>query len=117
MPAQVGLYVMPNPGCIAQIEQDSGGMAGRITRIIRSDGVVEIEGLLKGDTSDSQACRNDGDGRELVFVEWAFDGLEKGELEQAQRLTLQIVRFTCLQTYAHHAKTQVDTKCQTGGNS
>jgi len=81
VPAQVGLYVMPNPGCISQIEQDSGGMAGRITRIIRGDGEVEREGLLKEGASDSQSCGNDGDGRELVFVEWALDGLEKGELE------------------------------------
>jgi hypothetical protein len=86
VPAEVGLYVMPNPGCAKQIAEDAGGMAGRITRIIRGDGSVESEHEMAEVTNDTANRQEEGtegssgDGSVTLFVEWASDGLEKGDV-------------------------------------
>lgn len=86
IPAEVGVYVMPNPGCARQVEEDAKGMAGRITKIIREDGSVESEQTVQAATNDAQKCQNEGlegcsrTGNVILFVEWAADGIEKGEL-------------------------------------
>ena len=79
----MGQYVVPNRGCPPEIEEDAMGMAGRITRVIRSDGTVETDS--KEQTNVEASCasaehvdRTAGDGREIVFVRWAADGVERG---------------------------------------
>ena len=89
MDAAVGQYVMPNTGS-PEIEKDSGGLAGLITKIIRANGIVEeaeatknkqktldtLEATVKG--SHAEAGVLSGDDKDVVFVTWAVDGFEKG---------------------------------------
>ena len=89
--AALGQYVMPNLGCPKDVEEAAGGglrmLAGRITRIIRSDGSVERENADQEaaweETSNSddawmQMHKDMFPGREVIFVEWAIDGCERG---------------------------------------
>ena len=83
LPALVGQYVVPNHGCPPEIEEDAAGMAGCITRIIRSDGRVEtdikehMDAETNCETADG-AERMAGGGRDIVFVRWSVDGVERG---------------------------------------
>ena len=92
VPAEIGLYVMPNPGCAKQIAEDSGGMAGRITRIIRGDGSVESEHAMAEMPNDMANRQQEGtegssgDGLVTLFVEWASDGMEKGDVVSPNNL-------------------------------
>jgi hypothetical protein len=75
--AVLGQYVVPNRSCDPQIEKDSGGLAGRISRIIRCDGSIESasnEAVEIGGTRQENA----EEGREIVFVEWAVNSIERG---------------------------------------
>lgn len=82
LPALVGQYVVPNRGCPAEIEEDAAGMAGCITRIIRSDGRVETDIKEHMDETNCAAAdeaeRMAGGGRDIVFVRWSVDGVERG---------------------------------------
>jgi len=83
---------MPTRGCAAQIEQDAGGLAGRIARIVRGDGIIETqektgrqerksaEMLCGTEEERIESEEMTGDGRVVVFVEWSVDGVEKGEI-------------------------------------
>ena len=79
--AELGQYVMPNPGC--EIEKDSGGFAGCITRIERTDCTIEMLTGGKKIVQKLGESEVDGDKKETIFVTWAFDGLEKGEINAA----------------------------------
>lgn len=116
----MGQYVMPNPGT-REIENDSGGLAGRITKIIRANGKAEdtaatkteekaldtMEDIVKG--SHEEATGLSGDGKDVVFVTWDVDGLEKGELIAAAAadsaaaavVTAPVIKFY-LFAIAHH---------------
>jgi len=83
LPALVGQYVVPNRGCPPEIEEDAAGMAGCITRIIWSEGRVEtdIKEHMDAETNCAtadEAERMAGGGRDIVFVRWSVDGVERG---------------------------------------
>ena len=97
--AQVGQYVVPNRGCPPEVEEDAMGMAGRITRVIRSDGTVETDGKEQTDAEESCASaervdRTAGDGREIVFVRWAAVGVERGRPDTRSSLPALLAVMT-----------------------
>ena len=82
MRAELGQYVMPNP-CLPEVEKDSGGFAGCITRIERRDCTVELLREGKKVVEKLGESEVDGDKKETIYVTWALDGLEKGEMNVA----------------------------------
>ncbi len=74
-------------------------MAGRITRVIRGDGTVETDSKEQTDAEAScasaeQVDRSAGDGREIVFVRWAADGVERGRPDTRPFLPAPLAAMT-----------------------
>ena len=93
VPAEIGQYVVPTKDCAPKIDEDAGGMAGRIVRIIRADGAIESENQESNEIEETREAQADPDRaneietacmgrdeREVVFVLWAIDGMIRGQI-------------------------------------